>query len=169
MQVVETPRLRIRRFDARDGAFIVDLLSQPSWIRFIGDKGVKTHEDALRYLEHGPLAMYRRVGFGLYAVELKETGHCIGMCGLIKRESLPDVDLGFALLPSYWHNGYAFEAATAVLSYGKESLGLGRIVAIVSKDNDRSRRLLERLGFHHECAVTLRPNDDELDLYALAD
>ena len=81
---------------------------------------------------------------------------------------MPDVDLGFALLPSYWHNGYAFEAATAVLSHGKESLGLDRIVAIVSKDNDRSRRLLERLGFHHESRVTLRPNDDELDLYALA-
>lgn len=168
MHVVDTARLRVRWFDPSDGAFIVELLNQPSWIRFIGDKDVKTHEDALRYLEHGPIAMYRRVGFGLYAVELKETGERIGMCGLIKREALQDVDLGFAFLPSFWRNGYAFEAASAVLSYGRRSLGLRRVVAIVSKDNVRSRKLLERLGFHLENVVRFQPADEELDLYALA-
>ena len=166
MQVAETARLRIRWFDASDGAFIVELLNQPAWIRFIGDKGVRTHEDALRYLEHGPVAMYRQTGFGLYAVDLKETGERIGMCGLIRREALPDVDLGFAFLPSFWRNGYALEAAGAVVSYGRRVLKLRRIIAIASPDNDRSRKLLERLGFHFERAVTLPPNGEMLDLYA---
>lgn len=168
MQVAETARLRVRWFDASDGAFIIELLNQPSWIRFIGDKGVRTHDDALRYLEDGPVAMYGRVGFGLYAVELKKTGERIGMCGLIKRATLPDVDLGFAFLPSFWRNGYAFEAASAVLSYGRQALGLRRIVAIVSNDNDRSRMLLERLSFQLEGVVKLKPDHEALNLYSLA-
>lgn len=167
MQVAETARLRVRWFDASDSALIVELLNQPSWIRFIGDKGVRTHEDALRYLERGPIAMYRSAGYGLFAVELNETRERMGMCGLIKRDTLTDVDLGFAFLPSFWRRGYAFEAATAVLSYGRQALSLRRIVAIVSKDNDRSRTLLERLGFRLE-SVMKRPNDEELDLYAVA-
>src|SRR5512143_994169 len=164
--VAATKRLRIRRLDAGDVAFLVRLVNEPSWIRYIGDKHVRSVEDARRYLEQGPLAMYGRFGFGLYAVELRETREPIGMCGLIRRDALPDVDLGFALLPEHWRSGYAFEAATAVMAHGRTAFGLRRIVAVLSRDNDRSRRLLVRLGFRFERTVRLSPEDEELDLYA---
>jgi len=168
LDIAETARLRLRWFNADDSEFILDLLNEPSWIRFIGDKGVKTLDDARRYIQDGPIAMYSRVGFGLYAVELKPDGQLIGMCGLIKRDTLEDVDLGFALLPKFWRSGYAFEAATAVMSYGRKVLGLGRVVAILSPDNDRSSKLLEKLGFRFERAVRFQPTHEELHLYAAA-
>lgn len=168
LNVAETERLRVRWLDAGDSAFILELVNEPSWIQFIGDKGVKTLQDALRYIENGPVAMYKRVGFGLYMVELKEGGQPIGICGLIKRDGLNDVDLGFAFRPSFWRNGYAFESAAAVMGYGRTALGLRRIVAILSRDNHRSSKLLERLGFSFEGTVKLHQDDEELDLYANA-
>jgi RimJ/RimL family protein N-acetyltransferase len=168
LNVTESERLRVRWLDAGDSAFILELVNEPSWIRYIGEKGVKTLQDARAYIENGPGAMYKRVGFGLYMVELKETGEAVGICGLIKREGLKDVDLGFAFLPRFWRNGYAFESATAVMRYGTEVLGLRRVVAILSPDNDRSGRLLEKLGFRFEGMVELRPDDEELKLYAIA-
>ena len=166
MTVAESERLRLRWFNGGDAAFISELLNEPSWIQYIGDKGIKTLQDALHYIENGPVAMYKRVGFGLYAVELKEGGKPIGMCGLIQREALADIDLGFAFLPAYWRKGYAFEAASTVMSYGRHALGIRRIVAILSPDNDRSRKLLEKLGFRFESTVRLPPNGEELKLYA---
>lgn len=166
MKITETARLRLRWLTADDSEFILALLNEPSWIQFIGDKGVKTLQDAARYIENGPAQMYRRVGFGLYLVELTQTGEAIGICGLIKREALEDVDLGFAFLPRHWHKGYAFEAASAVMSYGRKTLGLSRVAAILSHDNHRSLDLLGRLGFHFEGTVRLRPGDQELLLYA---
>ena len=114
------------------------------------------------------MAMYKRVGLGLYLVELKEMSEPIGICGLIKREGLEDVDLGFAFLPTFWRKGFAFEAATAVVGYGRTVMGLRRIVAILSQDNHRSSRLLEKLGFRFESLVRLQPDDEELKLYAIA-
>jgi RimJ/RimL family protein N-acetyltransferase len=168
LNVAETERLRVRWLNTGDSAFILELVNEPSWIRFIGDKGVKTPQDAVRYIENGPVAMYKRVGFGLYMVELKEIGQPIGICGLIKREGLKDVDLGFAFLPRFWSKGYAFESASAVISYGSKVLGLRRIVAILSRDNHRSSRLLEKLGFCFEGTIKLRPDDEELKLYGIA-
>jgi RimJ/RimL family protein N-acetyltransferase len=168
LNVAETERLRIRWLNADDSAFIFELVNQPSWIQYIGDKGVKTLKDALRYIENGPVAMYKRVGFGLYMVELREVGEPIGICGLIKRDALEDVDLGFAFLPKFWRKGYAFESATAVICYGRKVLGLRRIVAMLSQDNHRSTKLLETLGFSFEGTVRLQPNDEELKLYAIA-
>jgi len=166
--VAETPRLRVGWLDAGDCAFILELVNEPSWIRFIGDKGVKTQQDALRYIENGPMAMYKRRGFGLYIVELKDGREPIGICGLIKREGLDDVDLGFAFLPRFWRNGYAFESAAAVMAYGRTALGLRRIVAVLSRENHRSSKLLQRLGFSFERTVKLHPDDGDLDLYAIA-
>jgi RimJ/RimL family protein N-acetyltransferase len=168
LNIVETERLRVRCLDAGDSSFIFELVNEPSWIRYIGEKGVKTPEDALAYIENGPVAMYKRVGFGLYMVELKATGEAVGICGLIKREGLKDVDLGFAFLPRFWRRGYAFEAADAVMRYGTKVLGLRRVVAILSEDNDRSSKLLEKLGFCFEGMVKLQPDDEELKLYAIA-
>ncbi len=168
MTVTQTERLLLRRLDVRDSPFIFELVNEPSWLRYIGDKGVKTLQDAQRYIEDGPIEMYQRLGFGLYAVELKENGAPIGICGLIKRDALVDVDLGFAFLPRFWTKGYALESASAVMSYGRSALGLSRIVAIVSQDNHRSARLLEKLGFRLESSVSLQPDGDELKLYAAA-
>ena len=168
MTVTQTERLLLRWLDARDSAFIFELVNEPSWLRYIGDKGVKTLQDAQRYIEDGPIEMYQRLGFGLYAVELKEDGAPIGICGLIKRDALIDVDLGFAFLPRFWTKGYAMESASAVMSYGRSALGFSRIVAIVSQDNHRSARLLKKLGFRLESSVSLQPDGDELKLYAAA-
>jgi len=166
--VVETERLRVRRLDAEDDAFILALVNEPSWIRYIGDKGVRTLDDARRYIEVGPMAMYERLGFGLYLVELKAANEPIGICGLIKRETLEDVDLGFAFLPKHRGKGYAFESATAVLSYARTALGLSRIVAILSPDNHRSGALLEKLGFRFERVLELPASTAGLRLYAAA-
>jgi RimJ/RimL family protein N-acetyltransferase len=168
LEIAETERLRLRWFNADDSTFILELLNEPSWIQFIGDKEIKTIQDAQRYIENGSVAMYQRTGFGLYAVELKEVGKLIGMCGLIKRETLTDIDLGFAFLPEFWRNGYAFEAATAVMSYGRKTLGLSRVVAILSQDNVRSSKLLEKLGFRFETTLRYQPTNEELHLYAVA-
>ncbi len=168
MEVAQTERLLLRWLNAGDSTFILELLNEPSWLRYIGDKDVKTIQDAERYIESGPVEMYRRLGFGLYLVELDENGAPIGICGLIKREALLDVDLGFAFLPRFWSNGYAFESASAVMSYARRALGLSRIVAILSPDNHRSAKLLEKLGFRFDSTVRLKPGGDELKLYAAA-
>jgi RimJ/RimL family protein N-acetyltransferase len=162
--VIETERLLLRKLTRDDAEFILDLLNQPSFLRYIGDKGVRNIEDAVRYLETGPLASYERVGFGLYLVELKKTGAPIGLCGLLKRDTLPDADVGFALLPDYRSQGYAFEAASAVMTYGREVLGLRRILAITSPDNHDSIRLLEKIGLRFEGLVTL-PEQGEVRLF----
>lgn len=163
--IADTGRLRIRALELGDAAFILELVNEPSWIRFIGDKRVASIDDARRYLANGPLAMYDRCGFGLWLVLLKHTHAPIGICGLIKRDSLDDVDIGFAFLPRYWGNGYAFEAAAAVLAYGRNIVGLTRIVAILSHDNERSRRLLEKLGFEFEQTIAMPQDNEELALY----
>jgi len=150
-----------------DAAFVLQLLTEPSWLRFIGDRGVRTLDDARAYIMNGPLEMYRRLGFGLYVVELKASGVPIGMCGLVKREFLEDIDIGYALLSPYWSKGFAYEAASAVMVYGKEVLGLKRIVAITSTDNDRSVRLLEKLGLRYEGMVEYPGDDREVRLFAI--
>jgi RimJ/RimL family protein N-acetyltransferase len=168
MEVAQTERLLLRWLNAGDCTFILELLNEPSWIRYIGDKGVQTIQDARRYIENGPVEMYQRLGFGLYLVELKENGAPMGICGLIKREALVDVDLGFAFLPRFWANGYAFESASAVMAYGRRAFGLSRIVAVLSQDNHRSAKLLEKLGLRFDSTVSLQPGGNALLLYASA-
>ena len=165
MSLLETERLVLRKLSADDAAFIVELLNQPSFLRYIGDKEVRNIADAVQYIQTGPLASYERFGFGLYLVELKENGESIGMCGLLKRDSLPDVDVGFAFLPSFWSQGYAFESAAAVMNYGREVLGLRRIVAITSPDNNASIRLLEKIGLRFERLIKLASDQPEVRLF----
>ena len=165
MTVLETERLVLRKISVDDAEFIIELLNLPSFLRYIGDKEVRNAADAVRYIETGPIASYERFGFGLYLVELKETGVSIGICGLLKRDSLPDVDVGFAFLPSYWSQGYAFESASAVITYGREVLGLRRIVAITSLDNSASMRLLEKIGLKFERLIKLAEDEPEVRLF----
>jgi RimJ/RimL family protein N-acetyltransferase len=159
LYVLETVRLILRRLSAGDAAFILELVNDPGWLRFIGDRGVRTLDDARQYILSGPVDMYERLGFGLYAVELKDGGAAIGMCGLIKRDTLPDIDLGFAFLPRFVGQGYASEAAAGVLAYARRALGLSRVLAITSPDNDRSIRLLERIGFRFQGMLQLAEDD----------
>ena len=165
MTILETQRLVLRRISVDDAEFILELLNQPSFLRYIGDKEVRNNADAVRYLQTGPISSYERFGFGLYLVELKETGLPIGMCGLLKRDTLPEVDIGFAFLPSYWSLGYALESASAVMNYGREVLGLRRIVAITSPDNDASIRLLEKIGLRFERMIKLSEDQSEVRLF----
>jgi len=163
--VIETPRLKIRWLEVGDAAFIYTLVNDPAWIRYIGDKNVSNLEDAKTYIETGPVEMYRKLGFGLNHVSLKQDGTPIGICGLLKRETLADVDIGFALLPEYRRQGYAFEAATAILEHGRTRLGIERIVAILTPDNLASAKLLCKLGFEFENSYQKEPDLDKLDLY----
>lgn len=165
MKVLETDRLIVRWLSTRDAEFILQLLNEPSWLRFIGDKGVRNLEDARSYILSGPVEMYHRMGFGLYLVELKTERIPVGICGLIKRDSLEDVDIGFAFLPEHWGKGYAYEAAAAVIEHGIRTLGLKRIVAITSLDNDSSIRLLEKLGLRFERILKLSDDSEEVKLF----
>ncbi len=149
-----------------DAEFILKLVNEPSFIRFIGDKGVRSHADAVQYIQTGPMASYERFGFGLYLVELKGSRVPIGMCGVLKRDSLPDIDVGFAFLPAFWSKGYAFEAAAAVKCLGKDVLGISRLVAITNPDNESSIKLLEKIGFRYERTIRLSEDAPEVKLFA---
>ena len=166
--VIETERLVLRRLTPNDAAFILELVNDPDWLRYIGDKGVHNLDEARAYIQNGPMAMYERVGFGLFLVELKQGATPIGMCGLIKRETLEDVDLGFAYLPAHRANGYGREAARATLDYGRNVAALRRIVAITSLDNEASGRLLEAVGMRFERLFDISGEDRQVKLFSLA-
>ena len=165
MKVLETGRLLLRQLSSVDADFILELLNEPSFIRNIGDRGVRTIEGANSYILNGPVASYAKNGFGLYLVKLKATDESIGMCGLIKRDTLEDVDIGYAFLPRFWSKGYAVEAAQATKEYAKHVIGLNRIVAITDPENEGSIRVLEKIGLRFEKMVRLSEDDIELKLF----
>jgi RimJ/RimL family protein N-acetyltransferase len=164
--VIETSRLILRRLHAGDDAFIVEMLGDPAFVRYVGDKGVRTRADARRYIETGPVDSYERFGFGPFLVELKATGAPIGLCGLRKREALPDPDLGYAVLPPFRRAGFAFEAAAGTLDHARRAWRLARIVAVTDPDNEASIALLRRLGFSFERMVRLAEGEPEVRLFA---
>lgn len=167
MNILETERLFLRQFSAQDAEFILELVNEPSFIQNIGDRGVRTLEDARAYILNGPVASYAKNGFGLYLVALKETGESIGMCGLIKRDTLEDVDIGYAFLPKFWGKGFAVEAARAVRDFAKDVIGLKRVVAITDPANEGSIRVLEKIGLRFERMVRLSADDIELKLFTI--
>jgi RimJ/RimL family protein N-acetyltransferase len=150
MKTLETERLTIRPMTLDDASFIRRLLNEPTWIRYIGDKGVRTEEDAKNYILNGPMQMYKDFSLGLQVVTISEQKRPIGVCGLIKRPSLKDVDLGYAFLPEHTNKGYAYEAAVAAVQYAKETLLLEKLVAFTTLDNEDSGKLLIKLGFTFE-------------------
>lgn len=150
---------------ADDAPFILELLNDPDFLRYIGDRGVRTLEDAAAYIANGPLASYARHGFGLYLASLADTAVPIGIAGILRREGLDDPDIGFAFLPAHRGHGYALEAARAVMDHATRDLGLGRVVAIVSPGNGASRRLLEALGFRAEGRLRLAAGAEEVELF----
>ena len=159
MDPLLTERLTIRPFTLDDAPFILRLLNEPSFIDNITDKGVRTLEQAEDYLRTGPLASYAAHGLGLCMVQHRGTGNPMGMCGLIRRDTLPEVDLGYAFCPEFWGLGYACEAAEACLAWGRKALGLTGVLAIVSPGNAASIRLLEGLSFQRQSSLELTPGD----------
>jgi RimJ/RimL family protein N-acetyltransferase len=167
VRVLQTVRLSLRHFDRADAPFIFELLNEPSWLQYIGDKGIRTLGDAERYIQDGPVTMYSQRGFGLYLVELTRSSEAVGMCGLIKRDTLEDVDLGFAFLSRFWGHGYAYESAAAVMSYAKTRLSIDRILAITSPNNEASSKLLRKLGFTLERLITATGGGQDVMLYSI--
>jgi RimJ/RimL family protein N-acetyltransferase len=163
--VCESARLVLRRLSLDDADFIVELLNDPGWLEFIGDKHIHSRDDARRYIAAGPQAMVARHGFGLDVVERKTDGTPLGLCGLIKRDALDDVDLGFAFLPAARGLGHAREAALAVLADGTRRFALTRVAAITSTGNIRSIRLLTAIGFVFQRVIELQPGDTGTNLY----
>lgn len=179
MKILETERLIIREIVEGDAEFILDLLNQPSFVRYIGDRNFRTVAEAKDFIENRYRQSYREHGFGLYSVELKakfralsdarastsSENASIGICGFVKRDDLPDADIGFAFLPQFCGKGYAFESAEAVIRYGREKLNLKRVLAITSRDNESSEKLLEKINFKFERLIKLPHDERELKLF----
>jgi RimJ/RimL family protein N-acetyltransferase len=164
---IETARLRLRKFSFDDAPFFVVLLNDPDWIRFIGDRNVHNEEEARAYMAKAYMAQYENMGFGLYLVERRGDGCAIGMCGLIKRDGLDDVDIGFAFLPEYRGEGYAEEAARATIVYGQEVLKLAHIVGIATPDNQASISLMQKIGMRFERTTQLESDAKTLAVYGV--
>lgn len=166
MQIIETKRLFLRHLSTDDAEFVLELINEPAWIRNIGDRGIRTEDAARQYILDRIVASYEKFGFGLWLVGLKESGASIGICGLIKRDSLEDVDIGFAFLERFWSKGYAVESASAVINYGRNSLGLKRVVAITVPDNRGSIKVLEKIGMEFEKMIKMPEDAEEIKLFA---
>ena len=164
--ITETPRLRIRELTIGDAEFILGLVNEPSFLENIGDKGVRNLEDARQFILEGPWASHRERGYGQFLVELKEGGEAIGVCGLLYREALEVSDIGCAFLPEYWRQGIAYEAACAVMEYGRSTLGIEKIVGLTSEENVASIKALEKLGMSFERMVKMSDDDPGTALYS---
>ncbi len=167
MIILETERLTLRWLTVDDAAFILELVNDPAWIRFIGDKGVRTLRDAENYILNGPVDMYARLGYGLYRVESKQDKKPVGLCGVLKRDELDQVDLGFAMLAEHRKCGFALESAKAVLTHARNTFGLTQVLAITSPDNVASDQLLEKLGFSFERLLHLGTEIKKVRLWRL--
>jgi|SRR5215213_1669414 len=167
MLTLLTPRLFLTHFTEHDAPFILRILNTPGWLQFIGDRNVKTLEVAQQYTKDKLIAGYAKFGFGMYAVKLKETQDLVGMCGLVKRDTLEHADIGYAFLPEYTGQGYALEAAAAVLKYANQTLGLHPLLAIVTPGNRSSIKLLQKLNFAFQRNIV--QNGEELLLFKQQD
>ena len=166
-QIIVTERLVLREVNINDADFILDLLNSKGWLQFIGDRNVRSLPDAEKYIADRIIKSYIDHGLGLYLVELKTSGTAIGLCGLIKRDTLDDIDIGFAFLPEYNGFGYAFEAAISTLQFAFESLEINRLVAITTPDNVNSIKLLEKIGMQFEKKI-LFEEKEELFLFVIS-
>ena len=167
MEQLETDRLILRPMTEQDAEFVLELLNDPSFINNIGDRKIRSVDGAKAYIMNGAVASYAKNGFGLLTVTLKATGESMGICGLIKRETLGDVDIGYAFLPKFWSKGYAAESALAVKQFARDVVGLKRMVAITDPQNLPSIRVLEKIGMTFEKMVRLAEDDIELKLFAI--
>lgn len=160
-----TDRLTISRLGFDDCQFILELLNEPAFHEYIGDRGVRNTQDAREYLKNGPIGSYEKHGFGLFLVSLNADKTAIGICGLVKRDEFELPDLGFAFLECHWGHGYAHESSLAVLNHATSQLDLQQVIAIVDEDNTKSIQLLEKLGFGFEKMVRMTDETDDICQY----
>ena len=153
--LMETERLEIRLLHLSDAKFILDLMNEPGYLKYIGDRGVRDLDAAREYLETSMMKSYEHHGFGLYLLSSKKDRTSMGICGFVKREALPAPDLGFAILEEYERQGYVSEACRALLQYAEKTLGFTRVLAITSQDNKRSKSLCKKLGFKRRDSIEL--------------
>ena len=165
--LLETERLEISLLTKEDAPFILELLNSPGWLTYIGDRGVKDLKDAEQYLLNGPMKSYQDHGFGLYLLSINKNRTPIGLCGLLKRDNLDDPDIGYALLPGFSGYGYAFEAAKAIRDYAFKQLEYPKLLAFTTKNNDRSVKLLDKLGFQYKEVYRMPGDEEELALFEL--
>lgn len=169
MKTLETARLIVDKITTKDASFTLEMLNDPTFIKYVADRGIRTEEEAREYIRDKMTASYEEHGFGMGAVRLKDGGELIGMCGLVKRDTLEDVDIGYGFLPEHRGKGYATEAAMAVMKMGREDFGLHRLLAIIQPANTASRALAEKMGMQCESMIRLTPDDDEICLYSWSD
>jgi RimJ/RimL family protein N-acetyltransferase len=162
----ETSRLRHRYLGAKDGAFLSALMNEPAYHRFIGDRGVRSADDAVSYIANRIAPAYTKNGFGFYAVDVIETNETVGISGLVKRDGLEDVDLGFAFLARTWGKGYATESGLAVVEHAR-ALGIKRLLGITNEDNEASVRVLLKLGLREEGRTRLPGETIDVRLFGL--
>jgi RimJ/RimL family protein N-acetyltransferase len=166
LNVIETERLNLREMSETDAEFMLEVLNDPGFVRYVGDRGVRTIEDAARYISERFVESYRQNGFGLWLVETKDEKVSAGICGLLKRGTLPGIEVGYAFLPPFRSKGYAFEAASAALRHARDVLGLPRLYAIVNPDNAISIRVLEKLCMKFERMVRLSGEESDVKLFS---
>ena len=166
MKILETERTILREVAETDASFILDLLNHPAFIRYIGDRKVRSVEQAREYIESRFTGSYKQFGFGMWVIELKADNTPIGVCGFVRREKLPDADIGFALLSRFEKKGYGFETAAAAMRYGSEELNLERVLAITSQDNEASGKLLGKLGFKFDGLIKISDDAEEAKLFS---
>jgi RimJ/RimL family protein N-acetyltransferase len=164
--LLETQRLVIRELTLEDAPFFFELVNDPDWIRFIGDRNVQTVDDAKDYLQNRIFKSYEESGFGFYAVVLKSSNEVMGISGFVKRDELEHVDVGFAFLPKGRGKGYAFESTEALMNYGVKTFNFQKVLAIANNDNEPSHHLLKKLGFTFEKYVKLHDEEDEISLFS---
>ncbi|MFT6051416.1 MAG: ribosomal-protein-alanine N-acetyltransferase [Halioglobus sp.] len=165
MKTLQTPRLIIEPLNTHDAAITMAILNDPDFIAYVGDRGVRSLEDAKSYIVDRLLPHYQEHGYGMTAVRRRDNGETIGMCGLVNRDSLNYIDIGYAFLPSARGEGFALEACQAVMEMGKKEVGLNELAAIISPQNKASQALAVKLGMVLDCMVRLEPGEDEICLY----
>ena len=165
---LETERLFIRQFRLSDAGFIEQLLNSPGWLQYIGDRNIRTEEDAIAYLSNGPIKSYETNGFGISMVVQKDGEIPVGACGLLKRDYLEDADLGFAFMPEFMGKGYGFESASAILHHAQNELNIKRVLAFTVPNNTPSINLLKKLGFSFERTFKIPGDEEELFLFRLS-
>lgn len=158
--VYQSERLVFLELEPEHGPVVLELFNQPDCLRYIGDRGIRDLQDAEAYIHNSPKASYAEHGYGMYLLMRKEDQQPLGLCGLVKRDYLDIPDIGFALLTGFEGQGYALEAAKATLEYARQVLGLKKLAAITDPDNDKSIRLLQKLGMQHKSKISV-PGDEQ--------
>lgn len=164
---LETARLQLNWLTENDADLMLAIWNDPDFIRFVGDRGVRTLDEAREAMEAGVLKLYRDFGYGPYRMSLHNSDVPMGICGLFKRDNLEYPDIGYGLLPAFCASGYAYEAAQAVADHARDHMKLAELCAIVTPQNTRSVHLLEKLGMCAGESIRMPGDDEDVVVYSI--